>query len=38
MELKGSVETFDKLFEGSVGFRFLIEILQANDGVMLNVW
>lgn len=36
MEFESSIKTFDKLLEGTIGFRFLVEILQADDGVMLN--
>ena len=36
MEFEGSVKTFDELFEGSVSFRFLVEVLQADDRVMFN--
>ena len=36
VEFEGSVEAFDQLFEGAVGFGFLVEILQADDGMVLN--
>ena len=33
MEFKGSVEPFNELLEGSVGFGLLVEVLQSNDFV-----
>ncbi len=36
MEFESSIEPFDELLEGSVGFRFFVEVLQADDRVMFN--
>ena len=36
VEFKSTVEAFDKLLEDSEGFRFFVEILQADDGVVLD--
>ena len=36
MEFKGSVEAFNKLFESTIGFGLFIEVLEADDSVMLD--
>jgi len=36
MELESSIESFDQLFEGPVGFGFFVEVLQADDGVVFD--
>ena len=36
VEFKSTVEAFDKLLEDSEGFRFFIEVLQADDRVVFN--
>ena len=36
VEFKSSVESFDKLLEDSEGFRFFVEVLQADDRVVFN--
>lgn len=36
VEFEGSVEAFDELLECAVSFGFFVQILQSNDGVVLN--